>query len=137
MTRFETKRLPVDRDAVAPDGSDVRVLLALRGGSMAHFELAAGQTSTAVQHRTVDEIWWFLSGRGQLWRRAGDQEELVTVEAGVCVTIPVGTQFQFRALGAEPLAALGVTMPPWPGEGEAVPVPGKWRPTLPTGSRPP
>ncbi|HSB41078.1 MAG TPA: cupin domain-containing protein [Methylomirabilota bacterium] len=131
MTRFETKRLPVDRDAVAPDGSDVRVLLALRGGSMAHFELAAGQTSTAIHHRTVDEIWWFLSGRGQLWRRAGDQEELVTVEAGVCVTIPVGTQFQFRALGAEPLAALGVTMPPWPGEGEAVPVPGKWEPTRP------
>lgn len=131
MTRFETKRLPVGRDAVAPDGSDVRVLLALRGGSMAHFELAAGQTSTAVRHRTVDEIWWFLSGRGQLWRRAGDQEELVTVEAGVCVTIPVGTQFQFRTLGAEPLAALGVTMPPWPGEGEAVPVPGKWEPTRP------
>jgi mannose-6-phosphate isomerase-like protein (cupin superfamily) len=131
MTRFETKRLPVDRDAVAPDGSDVRVLLALRGGSMAHFELAAGQTSAAVRHRTVDEIWWFLSGRGQMWRRAGDQDELVAVEAGVCVTIPVGTQFQFRALGAEPLAALGVTMPPWPGEGEAVLVPGKWRPTLP------
>jgi mannose-6-phosphate isomerase-like protein (cupin superfamily) len=26
----------------------------------------------------------------------------------------------------EPLAALGITMPPWPGEGEAVFVPGKW-----------
>ena len=131
MTRFETRRLPVDRDAVAPDGSDVRVLLALRGGSMAHFELAAGRTSTAVRHRTVDEIWWFLSGRGQMWRRARDQEELVTVEAGVCVSIPAGTRFQFRALGAAPLAALGVTMPPWPGEGEAVPVPGRWRPTRP------
>jgi mannose-6-phosphate isomerase-like protein (cupin superfamily) len=131
MTRFETKRLPVERDAVAPDGSDVRSLLGLRGGGMAHFELPAGHTSTAVCHRTVEEIWWFLSGRGQMWRRAGDHEEVVPVEAGVCVTIPVGTHFQFRSFGDEPLAALGVTMPPWPGEGEAVLVPGKWSPTLP------
>ncbi len=27
MTEFETKRLPVHKDAAAPDGSDVRVLL--------------------------------------------------------------------------------------------------------------
>ncbi|MCL5005534.1 MAG: hypothetical protein M1404_03285 [Acidobacteria bacterium] len=39
MAKFETKRLPLERDAVAPDGSDVRVLLKLKGGSMAHFEL--------------------------------------------------------------------------------------------------
>ena len=32
MTEFETKRLPVDKDAAAPDGSDVRVLLRLHGG---------------------------------------------------------------------------------------------------------
>jgi hypothetical protein len=37
MTNFTTKRLPVARDAVAPDGSDVRVLLGLKGGGMAHF----------------------------------------------------------------------------------------------------
>ena len=38
------------------------------------------------------------------------------------------TQFQFRSLGAEPLAAVGVTMPPRPGEGEAYEVRGKWEP---------
>ena len=53
---FATKRLPAERDVVAPDGGDVRVLLALRGGSMAHFTLAAGETSRAVAHRTVEEI---------------------------------------------------------------------------------
>ena len=128
---FKTTRLPVARDAVAPDGSDVRVLLGLKGGGMAHFELAPGQTSTAVTHRTVEEIWLFLSGRGEMWRRQGEGEEVVAVERGVCITIPLGTHFQFRSFGPEPLGAVGVTMPPWPGEGEAVIVEGKWRPTVP------
>ena len=66
MSDFSTKRLPVAPDAVAPDGSDVRILLKLDGGNMAHFELAPGQTSVAEAHRTVDEIWYFLSGRGEM-----------------------------------------------------------------------
>jgi len=126
----ETKRLPARPDVAAPDGSDVRILLRVERGSLAHFELAAGQTSRAVAHRSVEEIWYFLAGRGEMWRRLGEDETVVPVEAGVCVTLPVGTQFQFRALGDEPLAAIGVTMPPWPGEGEASPVPGRWAPTV-------
>ncbi len=130
MTPFATKRLPAARDVVALDGSDVRVLLSLRGGSMAHFALAPGQTSRAVTHRTVEEIWFFLSGRGEMWRKQGEREEIVPVEPGVCLTIPLGTHFQFRSFGDEPLTAVAVTMPPWPGEGEAVIVEGPWRPTL-------
>ena len=130
MSDFSTKRLPPERDVVAPDGSDVRVLLGLEGGGMAHFELAPGRTSRAVAHRTVEEIWFILSGRGEMWRRQGDREEVVPLERGVCLTIPLGTRFQFRAFGDEPLAALGVTMPPWPGEGEAVLASGPWAPTV-------
>ena len=131
MDEFKTIRVPQARDAVAPDGSDVRVLLGLTGGGMAHFELPAGSTSTAVTHATVEEIWLFLSGRGEMWRRQGQREEIAVVEPGVCITIPLGTHFQLRALGDEALVAVGVTMPPWPGAGEATPVPGKWTPTLP------
>ena len=123
---FATRRLPAERDVVAADGSDVRILLALPGGSMAHFELAAGRTSLAVAHRTVEEIWFFLGGRGEMWRKRGAEEAVVAVERGVCVTIPVGTHFQFRALGDEPLAAVAVTMPPWPGDDEAYEVTGWW-----------
>jgi mannose-6-phosphate isomerase-like protein (cupin superfamily) len=130
VTPFATKRLPAVRDVVAPDGSDVRVLLSLRGGSMAHFALAPGQTSRAVTHRTVEEIWFFLSGRGEMWRKQGEHEEIVPVEPGVCLTIPLGTRFQFRSFGDEPLTAVAVTMPPWPGEGEAVIVEGPWLPTV-------
>ncbi|HLK57661.1 MAG TPA: cupin domain-containing protein [Chthonomonadaceae bacterium] len=130
MTAFDTKRLPTDPDAIAPDGSQVRILLRLAGGSQAHFELAGGQVSRAVVHRTVEEIWYFLQGQGEMWRKLGDQEEVVPVTAGVSLTLPVGTQFQFRAFGSEPLAAIGITMPPWPGEGEAIIVQGKWEPTV-------
>ena len=131
MSEFETLRLPAERSELAPDGSEVRKLLALPGGSMARFDLAAGRTSRAVAHRTVDEIWLFLGGRGEMWRKQGEREEVVAVEAGVCITIPAGTHFQFRSLRGEALAAIGVTMPPWPGEGEAVQVSGKWTPSGP------
>jgi mannose-6-phosphate isomerase-like protein (cupin superfamily) len=130
VSDFETRRLPATPDAIAPDGSDVRILLGLRGGGMAHFELAPGETSIAVEHRTVEEIWFFLSGRGEMWRKSDAREEIVPVEADVCITIPLGTHFQFRSLGPEPLAALGVTMPPWPGEDEAYEVTGRWPPSV-------
>jgi mannose-6-phosphate isomerase-like protein (cupin superfamily) len=130
MTDFSTKRLPAKRDAIAPDGSDVRILLKLDRGSLAHFQLGPGETSIAVAHRTVEEIWYFLAGRGEMWRKLGDHEEVVAVESHVCITIPVGTRFQFRSMGHEPLAAVGVTMPPWPGEEEAFEVQGKWAPTV-------
>jgi mannose-6-phosphate isomerase-like protein (cupin superfamily) len=129
--RFETKALPAQPDAVAPDGSHVRVLARLARGSAAHFELAAGATSVAVVHGRVDEIWYFLSGRGEMWRGSAEQDEVVPVGPGVCITIPAGTRFQFRAFGGESLAAFGVTMPPWPSEGDATPVEGRWSPTAP------
>lgn len=50
--------------------------------------------------------------------------------SGGTLTIPVGTHFQFRSFGYEPLSAIGVTMPPWPGDGEAIVVQGKWEPTV-------
>jgi mannose-6-phosphate isomerase-like protein (cupin superfamily) len=129
MHVFATLPLPSEATAVAPDGSDVRILLGLAAGSMAHFELKAGATSRAVSHRTVEEIWFVVSGRGEMWRRQGEREEIVALEPGVCLTIPAGTHFQFRASSAESVAAVGVTMPPWPGAEEALPVPGPWQAT--------
>lgn len=130
MTYFETKTLPRERDDVAPDGSDVRLLLGLARGGLAHFELSPGWTSRAVTHRTVEEIWFFLSGHGQMWRKLGEHAEVVEVHSDVCLTIPVGTHFQFRSFGPEPLAAVGVTMPRWPGDGEATVVAGAWAPSI-------
>lgn len=127
MTPFASLQLPAEPTVVAPDGSDVRVLLALDGASMAHFQLAAGQTSAAMTHRTVEEIWYVVAGRGQMWRRQGGREEVVDLRAGTCITIPQETHFQFQASADAPLEAVGVTLPPWPGAGEAMAVAGPWR----------
>jgi mannose-6-phosphate isomerase-like protein (cupin superfamily) len=124
MTPFETMRLPAEPTEVAPDGSDVRVLLRLGPGGLAHFELGPARVSRATRHRTVEEIWYFVGGRGQMWRRQGDRTEIVDVDPGTCLTIPLGTEFQFRSLGFEPLEAIGATMPNWPGPGEAIAVEG-------------
>ena len=130
MTDFETKRLPAAPDVAAPDGSDVRILLGLEGGGMAHFELAPGAVAKAVEHRTVEEIWYIVAGQGEMWRAQDGREEVTALSPGLCLTIPLGTRFQFRVTGNEPLAAVAITMPPWPGEDEAVFVDGKWEPTV-------
>jgi len=128
---FRTLMLPTDATVTAPDGSAVRVLLGLQAGGMAHFELAAGQTARAVMHRTVEEVWYVVAGRGEMWRRAGPREEVTALVPGVCLTIPLGTHFQFRAAADAPVAAVAITMPPWPGADEAVWVPGPWTPSVP------
>lgn len=125
-TSFSTKPLPQNPDVTAPDGSNVRILLQLAGGSMAHFELPPGKVSIAVAHRSIEEIWYFLQGEGEMWRKLGEQEEITPVSAGLCISIPVGTHFQFRAHGETALTAVAITMPPWPGPDETYFVAGVW-----------
>ncbi len=123
---FAELLLPAQPTVVAPDGSDVRVLLQLSGGSMAHFQLAPGQVSAAVQHRSVEELWYVVEGRGRMWRRQDGREAVIDLVPGLCLSIPLGTAFQFRAAADAPLAAVAVTLPPWPGDGEAMPIEGPW-----------
>ena len=115
---FAARRLPDKPDTIAPDGSEVRVLLALNGGSAAHFRLEPTMVSRAGRHRTVGEIWYILEGRGEMWRRDSVREEVIPLAPGLCLTIPVGTAFQFRAAGDTALPMFAVTMPPWPGESD-------------------
>jgi mannose-6-phosphate isomerase-like protein (cupin superfamily) len=123
---FETRRAGRAADAIAPDGSEVRLLCSLARGALALFSLPPGGLAAAVAHRSVEELWYVLAGRGRMWRKADGREEIVELEPGLSLSIPTGTHFQFRCDGAEPLTILGATMPPWPGEHEADPVAGKW-----------
>jgi mannose-6-phosphate isomerase-like protein (cupin superfamily) len=126
MTGLVTRALGRAADVIAPDGCEVRILARTPRGSMAHFTLGPGQTSRAVAHRTVEEVWYFLAGTGRMWRRQGEAEEVVDVGPGVSLAVPLGARFQLRNDGAGPLAAVAVTMPPWPGEDEAYFIEGKW-----------
>ncbi len=120
------KSLPRMYDCLAPDGSEIRLLVAAERGGMAHCTLPPGGVSLAVRHRTVEEVWYCLSGLGELWRKQGDEEQVLKLSPGVSADIPLGAHFQFRTLGEEPLELVLTTMPPWPGEEEAVRVDDHW-----------
>jgi mannose-6-phosphate isomerase-like protein (cupin superfamily) len=125
-TGFITKHLPERHDVLAPDNSQIRVLVATANCSMAHGTLPPGQVSLAVTHLTVEEVWYVTAGRGQVWRKQDGHEEIVDVAPGTALTIPLGAHFQFRTVGDEPLRFIMCTMPPWPGAQEAVRVPDHW-----------
>lgn len=123
---LDYRELPTDRDVLAPDGSEIRLMSETSRGSMVHCSLGPGEVSLPVAHRTVEEVWYFLEGTGQVWRKHGGEERVVDVAPGGSLSIPVGAHFQFRATGDRPLRFVIVTMPPWPGDDEAYPVAGCW-----------
>jgi len=109
-------------DALAPDGSEIRFLVGdARPASLVEVRLEAGKTSTAVRHRTVAEIWYFLQGRGTIWHQAGGSIMSSRVEPGRSLVIATGWAFQFAADPGEDLRFLCFTSPPWPGDQEALP----------------
>lgn len=128
--RFPATTLGNEPDAIAPDGSEIRLLLATEQASVCHCTLPPGRTTLAVRHRTVEEIWFFLGGTGEVWRRGASGEEVLEVAPGTSLTIPLGVEFQFRATGDSALTFVIATMPPWPGAEEAVRVADHWPPDL-------
>ena len=126
---WQTAHPGSDFDVLAPDGSEIRVLVQVRGGSMVHCTLQPGQVTRAVRHQTVEELWFCVAGTGQVWRRSAEADEVVDIQPGTALSIPLTTDFQFRASGDHPLEIVITTMPPWPGDDEAIPVSGCWEPT--------
>ena len=123
---MQSKQVPLQFDLLAPDGSEIRLLVSTGRGSMVHCTLQPGGVSKAVTHRTVEEVWYFLEGAGQVWRKSAGEEEILDVSAGLSLSIPLGTHFQFRNTGDLPLRFVIVTMPPWPGADEAIQVADHW-----------
>ena len=123
---FDYLELPPAFDALAPDGSEIRLLAETSRASMVHCSLGPGRASLAVAHRSVEELWYCLGGSGQLWRSLDGRETVVALAPGVSVSIPLGASFQFRNTGDGTLRFIIATVPAWPGDNEAYPVPGRW-----------
>jgi mannose-6-phosphate isomerase-like protein (cupin superfamily) len=120
-------------DAIAPDGSEIRFLVppptdrlaetpepdrSARRASLVEVRLAAGRSSTPVRHRTVEELWYVLAGRGRLRRTPpGGALREDPLQPGVAVVISTGWVFAFAA--ETDLRFLCHTAPPWPGDDEA------------------
>lgn len=127
---LQTRAFKEEADYLAPDGSEIRLLPTMKGGGLCHCTLPAGKTSSPVAHRHVEEIWYVLEGEGEVWRKASEAEEVVTISTGTSLTIPPRTAFQFRNTSVSPLRILIATMPPWPGPQEAEKADGIWLPSV-------
>ena len=123
---MDTHQLAPEPTETAPDGSEVRPLIRGERASLVHCTLPAGALSKAVMHRNIEEIWYFTEGRGQVWRQQGREERVVDVAPGTALRIAPGTAFQFRNTGASDLRFIIASMPPWPGDQEAVEAPARW-----------
>jgi len=89
------------------DGSEIRELLAYRNSSirqqsLAEARVAPGQTTTPHYHPRTEEIYYILSGRGQM--RIGD--ELRRVGPGDAIAIPPGKTHAIANDGGETLKFL-------------------------------
>jgi mannose-6-phosphate isomerase-like protein (cupin superfamily) len=125
-TGWRVKVAATEPDEIAPDGSEVRVLARLERASMARFRLQPDTVSEPVRHKTIEEYWYVASGTGQMWLNDGTEETLVYLQPGVSLALRPGTRFQFRASGDTPLDIVGVAVPGWPGDDEAVATDGFW-----------
>ncbi|MEX0936470.1 MAG: cupin domain-containing protein [Pirellulales bacterium] len=96
------------------DGSEIRELLAHRNScivkqSLAEARLPVGASTTEHYHRQTEEIYYLLSGSGQM--RIGQQER--RVGPGDAVAIPPGAVHQIINDGSEELRFLCCCAPPY------------------------
>lgn len=110
---------PTFIDYLAPDGSEIRLLKEGLNGGLCECTLGPGAITQAVAHKVVEENWYVISGRGRLWRKLSGSSSIVDLAPGDSVTIPVGTEFQFKADGSGSLVMLLATIPIWEEETRA------------------
>lgn len=127
---MQTTTLPDQPDGKSPAGADIRFLVAGATGNMIHSTVVPRQVNRATVHATVNEFWYVLAGRGEIWRDNGVASSVTVLVPGTAIAIPVGTAFQYRNLADTELKFICVAMPPWPGASEASYVEGVWRPTV-------
>lgn len=90
---FTTRQLPEECEYLAPDGSEMRELVRSKGCNMAHCVLSPGIVSLATRNHPVEELWFILSGEGQIWRRMGEVEDITDLHSGTSLLNPPGTEF--------------------------------------------
>lgn len=128
---MKTVSLSEKADTHSPAGAEVRFMVEGTGGGMIHCTLPPFQVNKAVIHATVNEIWYVLSGHGEIWRDNGIESSVTTLITGTSIDISPDTVFQYRSVSDEALRFICVTMPPWSSDTEARFVDkGKWVPTV-------
>lgn len=74
--KFTTKHLVQIRGKkwvyTAPDGSLIKKFPDVTYGGLCHCSLPSKSTASAHKHKTVDEIWYCIQGKGEVWRKQGE-----------------------------------------------------------------
>jgi mannose-6-phosphate isomerase-like protein (cupin superfamily) len=111
MEVFSVEKIPAWRTL---DGSRIRELVAYRNSSaqfqsLAEATVEPGQQTRLHLHRTSEEIYYILSGTGEVC--LGEEREVVTPQTAVL--IPAGTPHKIRNTGSVPLVFLCICSPPY------------------------
>ncbi len=117
---------PLSRPTQQTQLSEIGLLPTVKRDGLCYWTLPPGKTSRPGTHHSIEEIWCFLEGQGQVWLQQTASGEEVDVFPGVCLTIPPKTHFQLRNTGSKPLCFLITTRPPWPGAQEWVKIEDHW-----------
>jgi mannose-6-phosphate isomerase-like protein (cupin superfamily) len=98
---------------MSPSGaSEIRNLPDFASGSFAHATVHAGDIADPAVLSEITEFYYVLEGRGELWRRLADLEEVIELVPGRCATIPPGVSFQYRTAGDDLYFIVGAA-PRW------------------------
>jgi mannose-6-phosphate isomerase-like protein (cupin superfamily) len=105
---MQIARLDTLKSFITADGSSIRELAhpswtAARRQSLAEATLEPGGETAEHYHPQAEEIYYFVSGRGEM--RLGE-DDVAEIAAGDCVVIPPGTPHKLWNTGAEPLVLL-------------------------------
>jgi mannose-6-phosphate isomerase-like protein (cupin superfamily) len=103
------------------DGSRVREIAhptnsACRAQSLAEATVSPGATTKAHFHPRSEEIYYVLSGRGEVALETGDESATTCIHActpGAAIIIGPGVPHQVRNTGDEPLVFLCCCSPPY------------------------
>jgi mannose-6-phosphate isomerase-like protein (cupin superfamily) len=68
VAKIKTTILPDQPDAKSPAGADIRFIMDGETGTMIHSTVPPRQVNRATVHATVNEFWYVLEGRGEIWR---------------------------------------------------------------------
>lgn len=115
---MKSKNMPKEYQNISPAGAEVKELMENEYMSLAYLTMKAGKVSKAVTHKTVLEIWYILSGTGEIWWKSKNEEKIINLEPGMSIDIPLGVEFQYRSANSNDLVFLCMTTPPWPGHHE-------------------
>lgn len=121
---FEHKTLSSMYDRRAAGGSEIRLMSG--DGQFNHCTIPPGSTTKAVKLTTNEEIGYVLSGEGEIWQQAGEEESIHPLMPGVGIKLPQGFSYQFRNIGSSPLCILLFSRLPWQGKKKTMSVKGRW-----------